>query len=117
VYILGGVAAVLLVGWVLLALAWTSSVSQHTPELRETAQQVRYGWKCPKCGRAHAPTCKINKCGGPLVWVQRGKTIKCARCHRRLVPHPFLFSLVPKPRLMWCGSCRRVSLIREWKVA
>jgi hypothetical protein len=117
VHILGGVIVAAAVVWVLLALGWASSVSRHTPELRDSVIQVRYGWKCPKCGRSHAPSCRVNKCGGPLVWVQRGTSIKCARCHRRFVAHPLLFSQTPKPWLKWCNGCKRISLIREWKVA
>ncbi len=113
--VLGLVLAAALL-WVLLALSWASSVARHTPELREAPQQVRYGWRCPQCGKTYTPTCKVNKCGGALVWVQKGTTIKCARCHRRFIAHPFLFKTTPRPRRMWCGACKKIGLITEWKV-
>ncbi len=116
-YIVGGVIAGGVLLWVVLALGWASSVARHNPELRDSVQQVRYGWKCPKCGRVHTPSCKVGKCGGALVWVQRGTSIKCARCHRRFIPHPLLFSLTPRPRPMWCGACKSISLITNWKVS
>lgn len=115
-YIVLGIALAVVTLWVLLALAWASSVARHTPELRDSVRQIRYGWNCPKCGRTHAPSCRINNCGGPLVWVQRGTSIKCARCHRRFIPHPLLFRLTPRPRRMWCGSCKSVSLVTNWKL-
>lgn len=115
-YVAGGIAAAAVILWALLALAWASSVSRHRPELRESTQQVRYGWECPKCGRTHAPNCKASRCGGPLVWVQRGATIKCARCHRRFIPHPFLFRMIPRARPMWCGGCKSINIIRNWKL-
>ena len=117
VYVIGGIVGAAAVVWALVALAWASSVSRHTPELRESIRQIRYGWKCPKCGRIHAPICKVNKCGGPLVWVQRGASIKCSRCHRRFIPHPFLFKLTPRPRRMWCSSCKSIGLITDWKLS
>jgi hypothetical protein len=115
-YLVGGIVAAAVVLWLLVALGWASSISRHAPELRESTHQVRYGWKCPKCGRIHAPTCKASRCGGALVWVQRGATIKCARCHRRFIPHPFLFRLTPCRRPMWCGACKSVSMIADWKL-
>jgi len=115
-HVLLAVVVAVAVLWVLLALGWASSVARHTPELRDSAQQIRYGWRCPRCGKTHTPNCKANNCGGPLVWVQRGTTIKCARCHRRFIAHPLLFSLAPRPRPMWCNGCKKISLIRDWKI-
>jgi len=117
VYVIGGIVGAAVVLWGLVSLAWASSAARHTPELRESIRQIRYGWKCPKCGRVHAPNCKVNKCGGPLVWVQRGASIKCARCHRRFIPHPFLFRLTPRPRRMWCNACKSIRLITDWKLS
>lgn len=115
-YLVGGLVGAAAVLWILLALAWASSVARHTPELRDSVQQVRYGWKCPRCGRTHTPVCRVSKCGGPLVWVQRSTTIKCARCHRRFIAHPFLFRRTPRARRMWCRACNAISLITDWKV-
>jgi len=115
-YILLAVVVVMAAVWLLLALGWASSVARHTPELRDSAQQIRYGWRCPRCGKTHTPNCKVNNCGGPLVWVQRGTSIKCARCHRRFIAHPLLFRLTPCARPMWCNGCKKVSLIRDWKI-
>jgi uncharacterized CHY-type Zn-finger protein len=116
VYIVFAMVLVAAVLWIVLALGWASSVARHSPELRDSVQQIRYGWRCPRCGKTYTPGCKINKCGGPLVWVQRATTIKCARCHRRFIPHPFLFKLTPRARRMWCGGCRKISVIRDWKI-
>jgi hypothetical protein len=115
-YVFAGMLAGLVLLWALAGLAWSSSVARHSPELRESTLQVRYGWKCPKCGRTHTPTCKSGNCGGPLVWVQRHSTIKCGRCHRRFIPHPFLFRTVPRPRRMFCSSCRSLNVITHWQV-
>jgi DNA-directed RNA polymerase subunit RPC12/RpoP len=115
-YVVGGIIGGAALLWTLAALAWSSSVARHDPELRASTRQVRYGWRCPKCGQNHTPTCKVGKCRGPLVWVQRETTIKCARCHRRFIPHPFLFRMTPRPRRMFCTSCRSLSLITNWTV-
>ncbi len=91
--------------WYGLATSWASSVSKHNPDLREGAGQARYGWRCPKCGRVEAPSCTVNRCGGPLVWVAKGTKIKCSRCHRILVAHPMLFRETPRPRTVRCRQC------------
>lgn len=109
-------AAVLLVVWYLVGKAWAASVAKHRPVLHESAQQVRYGWRCPKCGHTEAPSCRVNNCGGPLVWVQRQTRIKCARCHRYLIAHPMLFRQTPRPRRVRCRQCRRWGLVRDWKL-
>ncbi len=93
-YVLGGVVAAAGL-WYAVASVWASSVAKHNPDLREGAGEIRYGWRCPRCGRVEAPMCKINKCGGPLVWVQRGARIKCARCHRNYVFSPMFFRQTP----------------------
>jgi DNA-directed RNA polymerase subunit RPC12/RpoP len=116
VYVVLGLVLVAAVLWIVLGVAWASSVASHMPELRDGAQQVRYGWRCPRCGKTHTPNCKASNCGGPLVWVQRETTIKCARCHRRFIPHPLLFRRTPRSRHMWCSGCRKLSFIREWKI-
>ena len=97
--------------WIVVGLSWAASVARHTPELRESTQQVRYGWRCPKCGKTHSPTCKADRCGGPLVWVQKGASIKCARCHRRFIAHPLLFRRTPRSRPMWCSGCKKFVFI------
>ncbi len=113
IYALVIVAAAL---WILLALGWASSVARHSPELRDSGQQVRYGWHCRRCGKTHAPVCRMSRCGGPLVWVQGETTIKCARCHRRFIAHPMLFRLTPITRPAWCSGCNRITIVGEWKI-
>ncbi len=116
VYVLAGAA---LVGalWYLVAMAWASSVSKQSLELREQVIQTRYGWRCPRCGHTEAPSCRVNNCGGPLVWVQRGTRIKCARCHRYFVAHPMLFRQTPRPRRQRCPQCGWVGVVTDWKVS
>jgi transcription elongation factor Elf1 len=114
---LGVGAAVLLVLWFLVAGVWASSVAQHKPELHEGVQRSRYGWRCPQCGHMAAPSCKVNKCGGPLVWVQRETRIKCARCHRYLIAHPMLFQQIPRPGRARCRQCGWSGRIKEWKIS
>ena len=116
-HVLAGAAGVLLILWYALAMAWSSSVAKHRPELHGTVQRTRYGWKCPRCGRVHVPACKVNKCGGPLVWVQRETRIKCTRCYRHFVAHPMLFRQLPRPRPMWCRQCNWIGVVRDWKVS
>lgn len=108
------VVAILL--WYLAGQAWASSVARHEPDLREQALQTRYGWRCPRCGRTQAPFCRVNRCGGPLVWVQQGTRIKCARCHRYLIPHPMLFRQTPRPRRKHCPQCGWQGVIRDWTI-
>jgi len=115
-YYVGGALGALLLLWYTVAMAWASSVARHQPELRESAQQVRYGWRCPRCGRTYSPSCKVDKCGGPLVWVQRGTRIKCARCHRCFIAHPMLFRQTPRARRMWCRQCNWVGVVKDWKI-
>ena len=115
-YLIGGGVGLALLLWYGAAMVWAASVSTHQPELHESVQGARYGWKCPRCGRTQAPACKVKRCGGPLVWVQRGSRIKCARCHRQLVAHPMLFRRTPRPRRMWCSRCRRLVVVRDWKI-
>lgn len=115
-YYVGGALGAALLLWYAAATAWASSVARHQPELRESARQVRYGWRCPRCGRTHTPSCKADKCGGPLVWVQRGTRIKCARCHRYFIAHPMLFRQAPRPRPMWCRQCMWVGVVRSWRI-
>jgi hypothetical protein len=114
-YVIGGAAAAV-AGWYAVATAWASSVAKHQPDLRDMAQ-TRYGWRCTKCGYAHTPTCKAGDCGGPLVWVQQGTRIKCARCHRYFVAHPMLFRQTPRPRRMFCSKCKSVVMVKEFKVS
>lgn len=102
--------------WVVVAMAWASSISQHNPDLREGAGQIRYGWRCPKCGRMEAPSCEVNKCGGPLVWVQRNTKIKCSRCHRNFIAHPLLFRETPRPRTMHCRQCNWSGKIADFRL-
>ncbi len=116
VYVLAGVALAGLL-WYGLATAWASSVAKQSMELREQVVQVRYGWRCPRCGHVEAPSCKVNNCGGPLVWVQRGTRIKCARCHRYFIPHPMLFRQTPRPRRMRCPQCGWRGVVTDWKVS
>jgi hypothetical protein len=116
VYIVFVLVILAAVAWIGLALSWAASVARHRPDLHDSGQQQRYGWKCPRCGKTHAPTCRVKGCGGPLVWVQRDTAIKCARCHRRFVAHPFLFRMTPRPRQMWCDGCRGLSKITDWKI-
>jgi len=110
----GGVLALL---WYLAAAAWASSVARHRPELHEGVQRTRYGWRCPKCGDISAPACKVNNCGGPLVWSQRDTRIKCTRCHRYFIAHPMLFRQIPRPRRTRCRHCGWIGVVREWKVS
>ncbi len=117
IYVAGGAVGLALLLWYALGAAWAASIAKHRPELRDTVQQVRYGWKCPRCGRAYAPVCKVGKCGGPLVWVQGATRIKCARCHRYFVAHPMLFRQVPRPRRVWCRQCRSLVLVSNWKLS
>jgi hypothetical protein len=114
-YVLGGVAAAAGL-WYAVASVWASSVSKHNPDLREGAGEIRYGWRCPRCGRVEAPVCKFNNCGGPLVWVQRGARIKCARCHRNYVFSPMLFRQTPGPATRHCRQCGWKGKITNWKV-
>lgn len=116
VYALAGIALLLLL-WYLVGLAWASSISTHKLELREQVVQTRYGWRCPRCGRVEAPSCRVNKCGGPLVWVQRGTRIKCARCHRYLVAHPMLFRQTPRPARRRCRQCGWSGVVKDWQVS
>lgn len=109
------VGIVLLI-WYALGMAWASSVSLHRPELHESVQQTRFGWRCPKCGHTEAPACRVRNCGGPLVWVQRGTRIKCARCHRYFIPHPMLFRQTPRPRRVRCPQCSWKGVIADWRV-
>ena len=115
-YLVFGAAGLALIVWYLLATTWAASVAKHQPDLRESVQQTRYGWKCPRCGRTYAPLCKVGNCRGPLVWVQGETRIKCARCHRYFVSHPMLFRQTPRPRRVWCARCRSLVLVREWKI-
>ena len=114
-YVVGGAAGAL-VTWYAVASAWAASIAKHRPELRQTVLQVRYGWQCGRCGHTHTPVCKAGNCGGPLVWVQNGTRIKCARCHRYFIPHPMLFRQTPRPRRMLCTRCKWIGTIKEWKV-
>jgi transcription elongation factor Elf1 len=114
---LGVLIGVLLLLWYLVAAAWASSVARHNPELHEGVQRSRYGWRCPQCGTMTAPSCTVNKCGGPLVWVQRETRIKCSRCHRYLIAHPMLFQQVPRPGRARCRQCGWSGLIKEWKIS
>lgn len=115
-YVVFGLVIFAAVVWILLALSWAASVARHKPDLHNSGTQVRYGWKCPRCGKTHAPTCKAGNCGGPLVWVQRESSIKCARCHRRFIAHPLLFRRTPRTRIRWCDGCRSLSVISNWKL-
>jgi hypothetical protein len=117
IYVIGGVVGAVLLGWYAVATAWASSVAKHQPDLGGSAPQVRYGWCCARCSRVHVPVCKASKCGGPLVWVQRGTRIKCARCHRYFIAHPMLFRQTPRPRRMWCRYCKTTGVVRDWKVS
>jgi len=114
-YVLGFTAGGLAV-WYAIAAAWASSVSKHNPDLREGAGQLRYGWRCPRCGNMEAPACSVNRCGGPLVWVQRNTRIKCARCHRSFVPHPMLFRVTPRARFKHCRKCGWRGKITDFKL-
>ena len=114
-YVLG-LAAGSVVVWYGIAMAWASSVAQHSPDLREGVGQVRYGWRCPRCGRVEAPACTVNKCGGPLVWVAKGTKIKCSRCYRNLVAHPMLFREAPRPRSLRCSQCGWSGKITNFKL-
>jgi hypothetical protein len=114
-YVLAALGVVTL-AWYLLGQAWASSIARHQPDLREQAVQTRYGWRCPRCGRTEAPSCTINRCGGPLVWVQRGSRIKCARCHRYFIPHPMLFRQKPLPRRKRCAQCGWTGVVKDWTV-
>ncbi len=116
-YVLGGAVAVVLAGWYAVAMAWASSVAKHQPDLSDAVHQIRYGWKCKRCGRVHAPACSVGKCGGPLVWVQKGTRIKCARCHTYLVAHPMLFRQTPRPRRILCRYCKWIGVVKDWKVS
>jgi len=110
-------AGLLLVSWYLIATLWAASVAKHRPELHEAVQRSRYGWRCSQCGHMEAPACKVNNCGGPLVWVQKETRIKCSRCHRYFIPHPMLFRQTPRPRRVRCRQCGRKGLVREWKIS
>lgn len=114
-YVAGGIAALVAI-WYAVAMVWASSVAKHRPELHATGQQTRYGWRCPRCGRIHAPTCKVGNCGGALVWVQRDTRIKCARCHRYFIPHPMLFRQTPVARYLWCNGCHHFVKVSHWKL-
>lgn len=114
-YLIAGLIIALSI-WVAAAVFWASSVAKHNPELRESAGSVRYGWRCPRCSRMEAPSCKVNKCGGALVWVQRGTRIKCSRCHRNYVASPLLFRQVPGPKRMTCRQCGWSGTITDWRV-
>jgi DNA-directed RNA polymerase subunit RPC12/RpoP len=114
IYGLGGAVGLALL-WYALAMAWASSVSKHQPQLHESVQR-RYGWRCARCGRVSAPSCRVGNCGGPLVWVQRETRIKCARCHRYFIAHPMLFRQRPRARRMWCRQCKSVVLVKDWKI-
>lgn len=114
--IIVGVVALVLLAWYGVASAWASSVARHQPELHETVQGRRYGWRCPKCGHVEAPVCRVGNCGGPLVWVQRQTRIKCARCHRYFIPHPMLFRQTPRPRYARCRQCGWIGIVRDWKL-
>jgi len=116
VYLLAGIGLVVLL-WYLAAMAWAASVAKHQPELRDQLVQVRFGWRCPRCGRLEAPSCKVGKCGGPLVWVQRGTRIKCSRCHRYFIPHPMLFRQTPRPGRRRCRQCGWSGVVKDWTVS
>jgi len=115
-YLVGGAVGLALLVWYGVATLWAASISTHRPELHESVQGARYGWRCPRCGRVYAPACKVNRCGGPLVWVQRETRIKCARCHRYFIAHPMLFRQAPRPRPMLCRQCRWAGMVRDWKI-
>ena len=114
-YLLAG-AAVAVVGWYAVARMWAASVAKHRPELHEGVQRYRYGWRCPQCGNMEAPACKVNNCGGPLVWVQRNARIKCSRCHRYFIPHPMLFRQTPRPRRVRCRKCGWRGVVKDWRI-
>ena len=116
-YVVGGSIVLLLLVWYLVATAWASSVAVQRQELHGTAQRTRFGWRCPRCGHTEAPACKAANCGGPLVWVQQGTRIKCARCHRYFIAHPMLFRQTPRPRRVRCRQCGWIGLIKDWKVS
>jgi len=137
VYLLAGIGLVVLL-WYLVAMAWAASVAKHEPELRDQMVQVRFGWRCPRCGRLEAPSCrvrvgaaaegrapepgrapvgKVSKCGGPLVWVQRATRIKCARCHRYFIAQPMLFRQTPRPGRRRCHQCGWSGVVKDWKVS
>jgi len=117
IYLLSGAVGLALILWYAVAMAWAASVSKHRPDLRGSVKQTRYGWRCPRCGRVHAPACTVGNCGGPLVWTQQQTRIKCSRCHRYFIPHPMLFRQTPRPRRMWCGQCKSVVLVKDWKLS
>jgi DNA-directed RNA polymerase subunit RPC12/RpoP len=114
-YLLAGIG-VLLPLWYVAAQLWAASVAKHRPELHEGVQRARYGWRCSNCGHVEAPACKVNQCGGPLIWVQHETRIKCARCHRYFIPHPMWFRQTPRPRRTRCRQCHRFVLVKDWKI-
>ncbi|GEM_PF-3512786 len=109
-------AGLALLAWYGIGAAWASSVARHQPELRDSVQGGRYGWRCPRCGSVQAPACRVRGCGGPLVWVQRGTRVMCTRCHRNLVAHPMLFRQAPTAWPARCRRCGWMGVVREWKV-
>jgi transcription elongation factor Elf1 len=114
-YLAGGVTGAVAL-WYAVASAWAASVRTHNPDLREGAGQIRYGWRCPRCGRLEAPSCQVRKCGGPLVWVSRNTRIRCSRCHRGFVAHPMLFREAPRRRKMHCRQCGWSGRISHWRL-
>ena len=114
-YLIGGAVGVVAF-WCVVAAAWASSVRTHNPDLREGAGQILYGWRCPQCGRMEAPSCTVNKCGGPLVWVARNTKIHCSRCHKGFVAHPMLFRETPRPRKMHCRQCGWAGVVADWRL-
>jgi DNA-directed RNA polymerase subunit RPC12/RpoP len=116
-----GYGAIVAIGFVLLlwwALSrfWASSIQRFEPLLHDSALRTRYGWRCPRCRTTHAPDCPVPGCGGALFWVQNDTRIKCARCHRYLIAHPWLFSQLPRPRRVACRQCRWSGRVSNWKI-
>ena len=116
IYVVGGTLAGTLVLWYALGAVWAASVAKHEPTLRASAGQARYGWRCPRCGRTEAPQCRVDDCGGALVWVQHNTRIKCSRCHRYFIPHPMLFRQTPRPRRVRCRGCGWIGVMRQWRL-
>ena len=114
-HLIGGVAGAAAL-WYLVASVWASSVRTHNPDLREGAGQIRYGWRCPRCGRMEAPSCRVKKCGGPLVWITRKTKIRCSRCAIGFVAHPLLFRETPRPRKLHCSQCGNTWRNTNWRL-
>jgi hypothetical protein len=111
-----GIIVILLL-WYLISHFWADSIRHQAPILYDTVGQSRFGWKCPHCGRISAPLCGHEGCRGPLLWTASPpKRIRCSRCGRHQVIHPWLFRQTPVSHPVRCSDCGWIGMMHDWDV-